>query len=235
MVEEIEGLAQHMQLIADYNWTDFSIREGVLFGRRVLLVQSGIGKIITAMVSQYLIDTFNPVAMLLTGVAGALNPELEIGDVVICRDCVQHDMDAQALGYSRGTIPFTSYRFFQANIGLSELALSAPLQDHQIILGRILTGDQFLTKKEITHYEYLIQDLKGDCIEMEGAANALVCTLNNIPFLIVRTISDRADGSAAADFNTFLPVVASNSIQIIRTILESDKLNEIIDCNGENH
>ncbi len=137
------------------------------------------------------------------------------------KDCIQHDIDVQALGFSRGTIPYTEYRVFTADERLRKRALSAKLEHNKIVEGRILTGDQFLTKKETADHKYLIEELKGDAIEMEGGAIAQVCTLNRIPFLIVRTVSDKADGTAVEDFNRFLPVVAKNSFNIVKTILEN--------------
>ena len=140
---------------------------------------------------------------------------------MISSDCIQYDMDVEALGFSRGTIPYTNYRNFDADPTLRNLAKLAKLESNKIVEGRILTGDQFLTKKEIDADGYLTQELKGCAVEMEGAAVAQACTLNQIPFLIVRTISDKADGTALQDFTKFLPVVARNSFEIVKTILQN--------------
>jgi adenosylhomocysteine nucleosidase len=203
------------------HWNNFLFNKAQLFGKDVVIVKCGVGKVFAAMVCERLIDEYAPKAIILTGVAGALNKKLEIGDVVISRDCIQYDMDVEALGFSRGTIPYTNYRVFVADAKLRGLALSAKIERNQIMEGRILTGDQFLTKKEAADHRYLTQELKGDAVEMEGGAIAQVCTLNKIPFLIVRTVSDKADGTALKDFSKFLPVVAQNSFDIVKTILYS--------------
>jgi 5'-methylthioadenosine/S-adenosylhomocysteine nucleosidase len=180
-----------------------------------------VGKVSAAMVCEKLIDEYHPRAIIFTGVAGALNQDLEIGDIVVSRDCIQHDLDGQALGFARGTIPYTAYRVFVASEQLRKFALSATLGGRKIVEGRILTGDQFLTHKEASNHKYLVEELQGDVIEMEGGAIAQVCTLTKTPFLIVRTVSDKADRTAVADFYTFLPIVAKNSFAIIGTILNN--------------
>jgi 5'-methylthioadenosine/S-adenosylhomocysteine nucleosidase len=188
-------------------------------GKQAILVKSGIGKVFSALVSQHLIDAYSPSAMIFTGVAGALNPAYEIGDVVVSRDCIQHDVDGLALGFSRGNILYTDLKVFAADAALAAAALSATADGHKIHSGRILTGDQFMTRDEINHHRYLMDELHGDAVEMEGGAMAQVCAVNGLPYVVVRTISDRADGDAVHDFNRFLPVVARNSYAIVRHIL----------------
>ncbi len=128
-------------------------------------------------------------------------------------------MDVQALGFSRGTIPYTDYRVFAADDKLRTIASEVRLSRKKIMEGRILTGDQFMTEKETKRRKYLTEDLKGDAIEMEGGAVAMVCTLNRVPFLVVRTISDKADGTAPKDFNRFMPVVAKNSFKVVSSLV----------------
>ena len=202
-------------------WNDFIFQKAKLFDKKVVIVKSGVGKVFAAMVCQKLIDEYNPASIIFTGVAGSLNERLEIGDVVVSRDCLHHDIDAKALGFSRGTIPYTNYRTFVADEKLKKIALSAKLNGQKIIEGRILTGDQFLTRRKIREYQYLIKELKGDAVDMEGTAIAQVCVLNKVPFLIVKTVSDRANGTAAKDFNQFLPLAAKNSFNVVKTILEN--------------
>ncbi len=201
------------------DWNGITFHEAGLFGKSTVIVKSGVGKVFAAMVCERLIDIYGPVAVVFTGVAGALNSELDIGDVVLSKTCIQHDVDVQALGFMRGTIPYTELREFKADEKLLEIAQCTKLGSKKIIAGRILTGDQFITKKEMNEHKYLTDELHGDAIEMEGGSIAQVCTLNKIPFIIVRTVSDRADGTAASDFNKFLPVVARNSFDVVRNLL----------------
>jgi len=221
MDSEVERYLKEATINQTIQWDIFTLYEAQLFGKDVVIVKSGVGKVFASMLCERLIDEYKIKAILFTGVAGALAKDLNIGDVVISSDCIQYDMDVEALGFSRGTIPYTKYRNFVSDPNLRKLAMTAKLERNQIFEGRILTGDQFLTKKETDQFTYLIQELKGYAVEMEGAAVAQVCTLNKTPFLIVRTISDKADGTALEDFTKFLPIVAQNSFVIVKTILQN--------------
>ncbi len=221
MDEEIDLFLKHSKVSREHDWNYFTFRETELEETRVIIVKSGVGKVFAAMISEKLIDEYNPRSVILTGVAGSLNTELEIGDVVISTDCIQHDLDAQALGFMRGAIPYTEHRVFTADPGLRKSALKTRLRGNKVITGRILTGDQFITKHEMKDHKYLVDELRGDAIEMEGGAVAQVCAINSVPFLIVRTVSDRADGTAAEDFNKFMPTVAKNSYNVVKTVLRS--------------
>ena len=172
------------------------------------------------MVCQILIDVYHIDSVLFTGVAGALNKTLDIGDVVVSTDSVHHDFDASPLGFKRGQISYTEYRFFQAEKKLLDLALTAKIPNQKIISGRVLTGDQFFTHRDKQTHTYLVEELMGDCIEMEGAAVAQVCHINSIPFLIIRTVSDKADGTAVEDYNTFKEKIAVNSFTVCEEILK---------------
>ncbi len=220
MDAEIAMYKEHLTERKEVTYKTLVFYTGKLQGKEVVVVKSGVGKVFAAMICQYLIDRFNVALVLFTGVGGSLNPKLDIGDVVISVDSVHHDFDAIALGFPRGNISYTNYRFFKADAGLAGLALKANLGKHKVIAGRILTGDQFLTHKEKQEHRYLTEELKGDCIEMEGAAVAQVCVINDIPHLIVRTVSDKADGTAVEDYNAFFPVVAHNSFKIVDFVIE---------------
>lgn len=218
MDAEIEEYLRHIEDEKIHLWHDFTFYEGRLYSHPVVVVKSGIGKVFAAMITQHLIDCYTPTHVIFTGVAGALNPGYEIGDVVLSSDCVQHDMDVSTLGFERGRIPYTDYQFFSADPTLIDLAKQAEV-NHPIHIGRILTGDQFFTQKKLRETAYLTQELKGDAIKMEGAAVGQVCALNKIPFLIVRTISDKADEQAPVNFTEFLPEIARNSYSIVDYIL----------------
>ncbi len=215
MDEEIEVYKNHLSKVKETKYKIFTFYQGKLNGKEVVLVKSGVGKVFAAMVSQYMIDTFKVDLVLFTGVGGSLNKKLNIGDVVISKDSAHHDFDATALGFKRGNISYTNYRFFEAEKKLVRLALGTKLEGHKIMAGRILSGDQFLTQKEKKKYSYLTKELGGDCVEMEGAAVAQVCFINEIPHLIIRTVSDKANGTAVSDYNQFKAVVAENSFKIV--------------------
>ena len=219
MDTEIVMYKEHLADMKEIQYKTLTFYAGTLRGKDVIIVKSGVGKVFAAMICQYLIDQFNVEMILFTGVAGSLNPKLEIGDVLVSEDSVHHDFNAVALGFPRGNISYTSYRFFKAEKKLVDLALQAKLNGNKIISGRILTGDQFLTHKEKKEYVYLNEELHGDCIEMEGAGVAQVCVINEIPQLIVRTMSDKADGTAVKDYNKFTPIVANNSFRIVEFVV----------------
>lgn len=219
---EINEYIKHLKNPKKNIWKQFIFHEGELCGKQVVIIKSGVGKVFAAMTAQKLIDTYNPECIMFTGVAGGLNNKFKIGDIIISKDSVQYDLNAIELGFSRGTIPYTNLRFFETDAKLRALALVAKTQ-HTIYEGRILTGDQFLTKKNIREYNYLVDELKGDAVDMESAAIGQVCTLNDVPFLIIRTISDKADGNASINFNKFLPEVTKNSFSIIQHILKEYK------------
>lgn len=221
MPEEIQAFLKEAEIKHVHKWhsTDFHI--GTFKNQAVVIVQSGIGKVLAAMTCQYLIDNFQPTKILFTGVAGALNSNYEIGDIVISDDLIQHDVDGEALGFSRGTVLFSDTREFKACEKLKAIAVTAKVDAHKIYEGRILTGDQFFTKKKLNDSDYLFTELAGDAIEMEGAAIAQVAIHNQIPFLIIRTISDKADENASEDFTKLLPVIAHNSFIITSHLLEN--------------
>ena len=222
MDEEITEFLSHAKGSKVVQRKSIQLHEASLFDVPVIVVKCGVGKVFAALITQLVIDEYHPSAIISTGVAGALSSVLAIGDVVVSSDCAQHDMDVRALGFERGHIPFTDLRFFQADEKLAGLALSADLEsrEHKIVSGRILTGDQFISADHWESHRYLKDELKGDACDMETAAIAQVCTVNEVPFVSIRTISDHADHSAHIDFNKFLPVVASNSFHIVKQVLK---------------
>jgi 5'-methylthioadenosine/S-adenosylhomocysteine nucleosidase len=219
MDAEIAEFLAHAQPVRREEWRGIVFHAIRLEGRDVVLAKCGIGKVFAALAAQRLIDAYAPARMIFTGVAGSLNPEYDIGDVVVSRDCIQHDVDGRALGFPRGALLYTDYRAFAADPEMARLAAGAPAVGHRVHTGRILTGDQFMTRDDINHHRYLMDELAGDAVEMEGGAMAQVCAVNQVPFVVVRTISDRADGDAVHDFNRFLPVVAHNSFAIARYVV----------------
>ncbi|MBC8478833.1 MAG: 5'-methylthioadenosine/adenosylhomocysteine nucleosidase [FCB group bacterium] len=218
---EIQEFLKHSDQDKKVTWYEFEFHTARICQQEVVIVQSGVGKVLSAMVCQKLIDDYHPEAILFTGAAGALNKNLGIGDVLIGTESIQHDMYAAGLGFRRGEIPYTNYHTLLSDPELCASALKTRLEHHRVLSGRILTGDQFFTSENRKGKNYLTEELKGDAVEMEGAAIAQVCTINRIPFVLIRTISDLADGNAEVDFNRFLPTVAENSFSVVETILRS--------------
>lgn len=220
MNEEIELLLKHMEGVAKTIKAGITFHEGRYLDKQVVVCKSGVGKVNGAVTTQILIDQFGVQAVLFTGVAGALDPELNIGDIVISTECMQHDMDVRALGFPRGVIPYEEKSVFTADSELVELAFKAGerMFPGRVKQGRILSGDQFVASREIVSELY--RDLGGACTEMEGAAVAQVCSMNTIPFVVIRSMSDKADGSASVNFEEFTVQASENSYRIIEDIVK---------------
>lgn len=219
MQEELRLFLENIKDPKLVNWHEFSFYEGTLGELQVILSTSGVGKCLSALISQHLIDRYSPSHVIFTGLAGALSADLKIGDVLVARDLVQHDLDVQILGFKRGQIPFTEICEIPTSPFLNALALKYHANGFKIVEGRILSGDQFITSKHRKLFAYL-ESLNGDAIEMEGASIGLVCKINNIPSLIIRTISDQANENSHNDFPSFLPIASERSFCIIMHVLE---------------
>lgn len=200
-------------------WNGYAHHHGLIDGCEVLVSKSGVGKVLAAMMTQHLIDDYQPQAILFTGLAGSLRKHIEIGDTLLARDLVQHDLDTRQIGFSRGQIPFSNWRFLCSDERLLAIATDFLSASGTVHVGRICTGDQFITHREMASHAYLSEELAGDAVEMEGASVAQVCHVNAVPFLVVRTISDKADGSAAISFEEFLPRASLNSLDFVRFML----------------
>jgi len=220
MDEEIETLTKQMQSKTKRTIAGNIFYEGVLFGKQCVVAKSGVGKVYSSMTTQILISSFGVQKVIFTGLAGSINPNIKIGDIVIGAKCVQYDMDATELGFKLGQIPYTKYRFFDADKNMLKIALKTNIPQTKIIQGVILTGDLFLNHKKQALYKEIFKGLGGDCLEMEGASVAQVCTLNKIPFCIIRIISDNANEDALKDFEKFKKIVSGKSLQIIENIMK---------------
>jgi 5'-methylthioadenosine/S-adenosylhomocysteine nucleosidase len=218
---EIEAFLNRFELIGETNWNDFIFYEAIYKSKSIIIAKTGVGKVLAAMITQKIIDLFQPSAIICTGIAGTVNPALELGDILLGTDSVQHDFNAGYLKFKRGEIPYTPYRFFEGDRKLLEAALSFEISGNRIIEGRVLTGDQFVARSAKNDYSYLTEELHGDCVEMEGAAIALVATVNKIPHLIIRTISDKVENSKKLNIREFLKQASENSLQIIVHLIET--------------
>ena len=216
--EEIQDFLTHFTNIQSQTKGLFTTHHTQFSSIPLILSTTGVGKVSAAMTTQHLIDRFQPSAILFTGLAGALNPTYEIGDLILADRCIQYDIDASELGFPAGTIPYTEYHTFTPNTALLKLARQIETA-HTLHTGTILTGDQFMTHDKRARYQTLLDQFKGDAIEMEGAALAHVCTHNHIPFLILRTISDKANEAASHDFSKFLKTASRTSFELVRNLL----------------
>ncbi len=194
--------------------------EGSLEGANVVVVRCGIGKVNAALCVQILVDLFEVTHIINTGVAGSLNAKLDIGDILVSRDALHHDMDVSPLGYEPGVVPQMEESIFKADEKMVDLAMKSCEKvnpDIHVLKGRVVSGDQFIAGKEIK--EKLVGVFGGDCAEMEGASIAHGAYLNQIPFVIVRAISDKADDSATMDYPTFETAAAKHCAKLVKEMI----------------
>ena len=182
--------------------------EGTLKGLPAVVVQCGVGKVNAAICAQILCSCYGITHLVNTGIAGSLNAQLDIGDLVVSRDAMYHDFDCVNFGYPYGKVPgmdTVSFPADEAMIGFAFAAAEAVNPGHTKI-GRVASGDQFVAVKALK--EKIIANTQGLCTEMEGAAIAQTAYRNGVPFVILRAISDKADDSADMDYPTFERIAA---------------------------
>ncbi|WP_058302506.1 5'-methylthioadenosine/adenosylhomocysteine nucleosidase [Gorillibacterium timonense] len=219
MDEEVTFFHEHLKDTSVTRYAGITFYEGRFQGKQVVLCKCGVGKVNAAICTQVLIDRYAVKTILFTGVAGALAPDLEVGDVVVSVECMQHDMDVSPLGYPRGIIPYQELSIFPADKQLVQVALEVGEErfHRRIKSGRILSGDQFVANRDTV--ENLHREMNGICAEMEGASVAQVCAMNGIPYIVIRSMSDKADGSAPDNYAAFTQKAAKNSYQMIEGLL----------------
>ena len=218
---EVEQLKQEMTVTGIIKKAGMDFFEGTLNGADAVIVRCGIGKVNAALCVQILADVFQVSHVINTGVAGSLNAKLDIGDILISRDALHHDMDTTIFGYQPGEVPQMGFREFRADERMMELAREACEKvnpDIRVMFGRVVSGDQFISSKEVK--ERLIALFQGDCAEMEGASIAHGAYLNGLPFVIIRAISDKADDSAEMDYPTFETAAAKHSAALVKEMIK---------------
>lgn len=215
---EVATLKEQMENKQVHSIAGSEFCEGKLEGMDAVIVQCGVGKVNAALCAQVLCSCFGVTHIVNTGIAGSLNAQLDIGDFVVSSDAVYHDMDATNFGYPMCQVPGLSVLTFPADETLIKLACEAVEAAHpgHVRVGRVATGDQFVADKALK--EKIIANTGAFCTEMEGAAIAHAAWKNNIPFVILRAISDKADDSAQMDYPTFEAAAAKRCAQVTKTL-----------------
>lgn len=222
MPQEVEQLKAEMAQPEITKVAGMEFYKGTIGGKEVVVVKSGIGKVNAAMCVQILVDRFGVDGVVNTGIAGSLQAKINIGDMVLCTDAVQHDVEAVAFGYPVGQIPQMDIFSFKADEKLRQLAKACcetVNPEISVYEGRVLTGDQFISDKDKKNW--LVETFDGACTEMEGAAIAQAAYLNQVPFLIVRAISDKADDSASEDYPEFERKAVIHSVNLTRALIHA--------------
>ena len=220
MEVEVKELREMMENPQAQTVAGMTFYQGTIKGKEVVVVRSGIGKVNAGICSQILVDRYQVEGIINTGIAGSLRNEINIGDIVLATVAVQHDVDATGFGYPLGEIPQMGIKEFPADEKLRALAEECSKKanpDIQVFCGRVASGDQFISNKEKKNW---IQDnFDAYCTEMEGAAIAQAAYLNNIPYLVVRAISDKADDSANMDYSEFEAKAVKNSVRLMEAMI----------------
>ena len=221
MEVEIASLKSAMKVSRMLKKAQMEFLEGELEGCQAVVVRSGIGKVNAAVCTQILVDEFGVDGVINTEIAGSLKAEINIGDIVLSTDVLHHDMDATGFGYPLGQIPQMNAFSFQADEQMRKLAKEVCEEvnpEIRVFEGRVVSGDQFISSREVK--DKIKENFDGCCTEMEGASIAQTAYLNQIPFVIIRAISDKADDSATMDYPTFEKQAVEHSVRLTRGFLK---------------
>ena len=218
--EETNAILAVMKNVKEIEINDLTFYEGKISSSNCILVKCGDGKVNAARTTQMLIDKFDLAYIINVGSAGSINDEINYGDIVIGKYVLQHDFDITAFGHDKGYISNIGVKL-ESNkklIKKCEYAISQILDDnYKIVVGTIATGDIFCTSVKMKNK--IREKFDADCVEMEGAAIAQVCFLNEMPFVIVRSISDSPNGNNQIDFNEYVKLASKRCADFI-SILE---------------
>lgn len=220
MDEEVHIIKGQMQDVTINNIASMEFYEGRLQGKEVVVVRCGIGKVNAAVCTQILADLYKIDAVINTGVAGSLRNEIDIADIVLSTDTLQHDVDATGFGYGLGVIPRMESSIFLADqklLGLAKEVCAEVIPEVGVHTGRVVSGDQFISDN--SKKTWLVDNFEGYCTEMEGAAIAQTAYLNGIPFLIIRAISDKADHSAEMSYAEFEELAISHTVKLLNRLI----------------
>ncbi len=222
MEEEIIPLLEHFTNIKKTEFANNIYYEVKYNNLDVVIAYSKIGKVFSTLTATTMIEKFACDTLLFSGVAGGINPELKIGDLIVANKLSQHDLDITAFGHPHGYVPGGEV-FVSTDINLKNIALKIASENNiKIIEGIIATGDQFVCDEK--RKKFIQKTFNADALEMEGASVAVVCDALNVPCLILRAISDTADMDAGFNFAEFLETSAKNSANFLIKVVE--KLNK---------
>lgn len=220
MEEEVAALKEDMIVEETVEQASMVFCRGVLCGKEVVVVRSGIGKVNAGICAQILVDRFHVDTLINTGIAGSLDAKIDIGDLVISTDALHHDMDAVNFGYEPGQIPRMDVLAFPADEELVKKAVEANQKANPEIhtfTGRVASGDQFIAAGDVK--DRIAEGFHPLCVEMEGAAIAQVAYLNKVSYVIIRAISDKADNSATMDYPTFEKQAIAHSVRLMKELV----------------
>ncbi|AKP47898.1 MULTISPECIES: 5'-methylthioadenosine/S-adenosylhomocysteine nucleosidase [Bacillus] len=223
MEEEVAILRNQIESSSTDKIANSEYTSGKLKGADVVLLKSGIGKVNAAMSTAVLLYHYQPDVVINTGSAGGLNPELQVGDIVISTEVRHHDVDATVFGYEYGQVPQMPAAYLADKRLIETAARSAEtLTGVQVVKGLITTGDSFMSDPDrVESIRHKWNDLQA--VEMEAAAIAQVCYQFGTPFVIIRSLSDIAGKESNISFDQYLEKAARNSAELVVKMVESLK------------
>jgi len=223
MAEEVALFRDSMSVDKTDRYARMDFISGQLDGQEIVLLQSGIGKVNVTIGTQLMIDRYDVDLIIFTGLAGSLVPNLSQGDIVVSNNVVQYDFDLTAFGRRHGELPDVG-RMIEVDGKLVKFACYAfddvfefVDDSPKLMVGTICSGDRFVT--DTRKIDWLQREFGAVATEMEGAAVGYTCYLNDVPFIIIRTISDTGGSQATDDFERYLKVASENSFKIVSTML----------------
>lgn len=220
MDEEIQYLLEHMEDKQEVTVAHSRFVKGELEGKEIVLLKSGIGKVNAAMGTTIMMERFSPEAVINTGSAGGFSERLEVGDLVISSEVVQHDVDVTAFDYEHGQVPGLP-TFIPASDKLVELTAGAVKElNIQYEIGLIATADTFMADQSKVR-ETREKFPQMIAAEMEGAAIAQVCHQYDVPFVIIRALSDIAGKDSSVTFDAFIETAAEHAAQLIMKVVKA--------------
>lgn len=219
MVEEIEPLLENFENVKKVEYAKNKFYTAKYKNLELVIAYSKIGKVFASLTASTMIEKFQCEKLLFSGVAGGINPELNIGDLIVADKLCQHDLDITVFGHPYGYVPEGAV-FVEANRKLIDIAKNVAKQKNvKLRSGTIATGDQFIANEDKKNW--IKNTFNADALEMEGASVAFVCDALNIPFFILRSISDTANMDASFDFNEFLKDSSKKSAEFIISMLDN--------------
>ena len=220
MSVEVEALIGMLEDRAEELVGGIKFNTGSLFGKKIVVAQCGVGKVFAAICAEAMIIKYSPSLVVNTGVGGALNKELRPTDTVIAERLLQHDMDTSPLGDPKGLISGINKVYFDTDERARDILTSAAERlGLRAMLGTVASGDKFVADR--ADKERIVSEFSADVCEMEGGAIAHTAFVNGTPFIVIRAISDSADGEANMDYMEFLPVAAKNSSALTLELIKA--------------
>ena len=219
--KELEMMLEQLEEAEKKKICGYEFSVGRLRGRRAVLCKCGVGKVNAAVCAQTMLLNWPIRLMINSGVAGALRRPLEIGDICVATDLVQHDVDTSAMGDPVGLVSTVNQTYFRCAEWAVQgiLKASREVDGVNAIAGRIATGDQFVTDKEVK--DRIVRNFNAYACEMEGGAIAQTCFINGVDCAVIRAISDSSTGQHQMEYMEFMPMAAKNSANVVMKFVES--------------